>query len=315
MINPYKNCFTLRYQAGCKIIREEREPARDLTTVSLRSNYPTDFAESRTIPLNIFGAGPKGCVLFIHGMGDRNLNHLRWFPENFSRFGFSGALLRLPYHFERTPSGFRSGQMFLETDRDGLRNHFEHSVLDAMTCLDYLASKNYGPLFIMGYSLGGFIATITASLYPEIRRVSLVVSGGNFYHITWKSFATRVLRLRYEEDKTCNAHKCRAYHAGVYREFMESLQGPYIVLNSAPISCLEYDPLTFARFVEQPVLLTGALLDIFVPRKSTLALHQALPDSTLKWLPCGHLTSILFKESILKQTTEFFSRINSPVME
>ncbi len=215
-------------------------------------------------------------------------------------------MMILPYHFERTPDGYRSGQLFLDPRTDVLRDRFENAVVDAMTSLEYLRATCSPPYYLMGYSFGGFIAVITAAIDGGISGLSLTVTGGNFYHITWKSFVTGVMRVKYEEDGSCNRDKCLEMHGKIFHDYTASLEGPEVELGSAPISCLEYDPLTYAKFVRCPTLLTGALFDIFIPKKSTLELSQAIPDCKVKWLPTGHLSSILFKRWVLREAATFF---------
>ena len=304
-MNKMENLFALRHER--KILIRERVTTGNGEKIIFESNYGSSFAENNKLPLYVLGKGKKGTVLFLHGTGEKNLKYLQWFPENFSRNGFTGAMMILPYHFERTPAGYKSGQLFLDPHTDILRERFENAVVDCLTCLDYLSENYPGPLYIMGYSFGGFISTIAAALDKRIEKASLVVTGGNFYHITWKSFVTRVLRVKYEEDGGCDIERCRNYHGEMWKNYINQLGDWPVPFGSAPISCLEYDPVTYARFVKQPVIMFGALFDIFVPRASTISLKREFPDSRLHWLPSGHLGSIVFRNTIMHGTIKFFN--------
>jgi len=299
-----KEIFVKRYSDHPEII--EIRDTTDCSRVVLKSNYPSNFPENKSIPLYLYSGRKKGTVLFFHGRGEKNLDYLRWFPATFAKMGYSGAMMILPFHFERTPAGHRSGELFLDPRTDVLRERFENAVVDGLTALNYLKWVSPPPYFLMGYSFGGFISVITAALDRSICGLSLVVTGGNFFHITWKSFVTGVMRVKYEEDGSCNREKCRKLHDVDYREYLNSLHKPEVEIGSAPISCFEYDPLTYAKFVRCPTLLTGALFDIFIPKPSTRELAEMLPDATLRWLPSGHLTSILFKKTIMKGSIDFF---------
>ncbi|WP_214078886.1 alpha/beta hydrolase family protein [Mesotoga sp.] len=296
--------FARRYSDRPEII--ERSDSDKGSRIILKSNYPSGFSENGDLPLYLYKGGRKGTVLFFHGRGEKNLDYLRWFPENLAKTGYAGAMMILPYHFERTPIGYRSGELFLDPRTDVLRERFENAVVDGLTCLNYLKWECPPPYFLMGYSFGGFISVITAALDRSICALSLVVTGGNFYHITWKSFVTGVMRVKYEEDGSCNKEKCKKLHGEDYERYIRSLEGPELEIGSAPISCFEYDPLTFAKFVKCPTLINGALFDIFVPRRSTKELSERIPNSTLRWMPTGHLTSILLKRTILKRSIDFF---------
>lgn len=308
IINNMENLFALRYKRQINL--KDRSKLKDEEKIILNSNYKSEFRENNNLPLYIFGNGKKGTVLFIHGTGEKNLKYLKWFPKEFSKLGYTGAMMILPYHFERTPDGYKSGQLFLDPHTDILRGRFENAVVDALTCIDYLVTIRPGPIYIMGYSFGGFISTITAALDKRIKKVSLVVTGGNFYHITWKSFVTDVLRVKYEENGGCDATRCKNYHGTLWTNYLHELKNGEVPFDSAPISCLEYDPVTYARFVEQPTIMFGALFDIFIPRAATLSLKKELSHSEIRWLPSGHLGSIVFKKYILEKTARHFNSRN-----
>ncbi|WGS64624.1 alpha/beta hydrolase [Marinitoga aeolica] len=296
--------FAKNYDDSPIILKEENRKT------ILKSNYPCEYPESSKIPLYIYDAKSDKTLLFIHGLGTRNLKYLKWFPENFAKNGYNSALMILPYHFDRTPKGHKSGELFLSTtDNYILRSRFEHSVVDILTTLNYLKERFKTDLYLMGFSFGGMVSTIAASLREDIKGLSLAVTGGNFYHITWKSFVTGVLRVQYEENKECNPEKCLNYHLKEYPEYLNSLKKPEIELDKAPIACFEYDPLTFAKFIKSPVIIFRALFDIFIPKKSTLDLYEKIKtQKELYTIPTGHLSSYLYRKYILKKTISFFKK-------
>ncbi|NUV00282.1 lysophospholipase [Marinitoga sp. 1154] len=296
--------FAKNYSNNPIILKE----TNDLTL--LKSNYPCKYSESSKIFVYTYNTQSDRTLLFIHGLGTKNLKYLKWFPENFAKNGYNSALMILPYHFDRTPSGYKSGEMFLSTTNNYvLRARFEHSVVDILTTLNYLKEKFNSELYLMGFSFGGMVSTIASSLRQDIKGLSLAVTGGNFYHITWKSFVTGVLRVQYEENKECNPEKCRLYHQNDYPIYLKKLDNPEVELDKAPIACFEYDPLTFAKFVKTPTIMFKALFDIFIPKNSTMDLYNAINvRKKLYSIPSGHLTSYLFKRYILRKTLDFFKR-------
>ncbi|KAF2956667.1 alpha/beta hydrolase [Marinitoga sp. 38H-ov] len=297
--------FAKNYDNNPVILKEEKEKT------ILKSNFPCEYPESSKIPLYIYNANSDKTLLFIHGLGTKNLKYLKWFPENFAKNGYNSALMILPYHFDRTPKGYKSGELFLSTtNNEILRSRFEHSVVDTLTTLNYLKERFSKKLFLMGFSFGGMVSTIAASLRDDIKGLSLAVTGGNFYHITWKSFVTGVLRVQYEENKECNPEKCLNYHIKEYPEYLRNLNNPDIELDKAPIACFEYDPSTFAKFIKSPTIIFRALFDIFIPKKSTLDLYERIKaKKELYNIPSGHLSSYVFKRYILKKTIRFFDNI------
>ncbi len=309
---PYRVIELKRFAAD--LVKEYEVIAEDNGKVVLKSFYPCDYEESRKLVLYTFKGENKGTLLFIHGLGRYNLDYLKYFPKSFQKHGYSSALMILPYHFDRTPSGFKSGELFLNTtDNTLLRSRFEHAVVDALTSLYYLKDQFGEPIYLMGYSFGGMIATIAASFYEDLKALSLVVTGGNFYHITWSSVVTKVFRVQYEKNKECNPEICKKLHGKDFYNYMERLSSPALPLNSAPIACYEYDPLVFAKFVKAPVIFFTALFDFFIPFKSSNELYKHL-GSRIKnryILPAGHITSFLiWRKFILKKSLKFFERVS-----
>lgn len=278
--------------------------------IILKSNYPSKFEESAKIYVYYYPSNKKNgkSLLFIHGLGTNNLKYLKWFPEQFSERGYDSYLMILPYHFERTPEGYRSGELFLKPEY--LRERFEHAVSDVITTLNFIkTTSSNDKVFLMGFSFGGMISTI-ATPFSNVDGLSLCVTGGNFYHITWKSFATRVLRLKYEENQECTSERCKHFHGKEYYDYISNLKSPYILKNSAPLSCYEYDPLVFAKFINVPTIMFKAAFDIFIPKRSSEELFEFLgtKKKEIHTIYSGHLSSYIFKGYILKKTIKFFEK-------
>ncbi|QTA38435.1 alpha/beta hydrolase family protein [Thermosipho ferrireducens] len=301
--------FVKDYDVTPKIIE------RTNSKVVLFSNYPCDYKESERLFLYIYEPEKWNgkTLLFVHGLGTRNLKYLKWFPKEFAKLGYVAALMILPYHFERTPAGYKSGQLFLSTtDNFTLRARFEHAVVDTLTSLNYLKSVFGGKLYLMGFSFGGMVSTIASAFDKEIKGLSLCVTGGNFYHITWKSFITRVLRVQYEKNKECNPQKCADYHDEKFWKFISKLKKPDIEKDTAPIACYEYDPIVFAKFVKVPTIMFRAIFDVFIPKDATLELYEKLnaTHKEIYKLFSGHLSSYIFRKRILRLTDNFFKEHN-----
>jgi esterase/lipase len=301
--------FINRYARKAVILKEE------IDKVVLKSNYPCDYEESKNLPLYLYPSKKsKKILLFVHGLGTNNIKYLKWFPKAFAENNYNSALMILPYHFERTPKGKKSGEMFLDTTDDvTLRGRFEHASVDLLTSVEYLKNKYPdSDLYLMGFSFGGMISVISSAFSKDIKALSLCVTGGNFYHITWRSFVTKVLRVQYEQNNQCSAEKCKIRHGEVFKNYMNNLKDPSIELNSAPSLCYEYDPLTFAKFIDQPTIMFRALFDIFIPKQSSLDLYNNIYSRKKEIHPLftGHLSSYLMKKHILKKTLRFFESVD-----
>jgi cephalosporin-C deacetylase-like acetyl esterase len=181
--------------------------------IQYKSFIETPFPEANNVAGYLFipkKRETESTLIFLHGMGDRNLVPLSWFPRQFAENGIPSFLMILPYHFERTPKGMKSGKKVLLDDMPDTIKDFQQSVIDARTSMDYLEKKGLsnGEFYLMGVSFGGMVGTIAAGVDKRIGKVILMITGGNFRYITWKSLATRMLRKKYEMEINTNVYGC-----------------------------------------------------------------------------------------------------------
>jgi len=247
-------------------------------------------------------------LLFLHGMGDKNLSPLTWFPQKFAEAGISSYLLILPYHFERTPPGMKSGKKYLLDDMDDTIKDFKQAVVDLRTSMDVLERKyNAVDFSIMGFSFGGMIGIIAMAIDERIKNGVFVVTGGNYLYITWRSLATKTLRKKYEIESNysvygCSEQICREVHKN-YSEYINKLKTTKDLDNVPYVKgCYLFDPLTFAHFVKgRKVILYNAILDEIIPKNAANALWEEMGKPERHWLFADHLTSVLYKGSIFRR--------------
>ncbi len=255
-------------------------------------------------------------VIFIHGMGTRNLVPLSWFPQHLALNGIPALLMILPFHFDRTPPGMTGGAKIMMEGLEGSMLDFSQCVIDARTCLDYLTSRGIaakGTAGIMGVSFGGMIATITMGVDSRFRKGVFLVTGGNYFSITWHGLATRHLRKKYALDLAqgtdqCDERMCRKYHEH-YQEYMDSLHTTSD-LDTVPCAreCFLFDPLTFAHFIQgRKVVMYNSIFDEAFPRTSSSALWKELGKPERHMLVADHPTVILYRKPILKRAVKLFT--------
>ncbi|MGC9139517.1 alpha/beta hydrolase family protein [Athalassotoga sp.] len=247
----------------------------------------------------------KKSVVFIHGTGQRNFDHLKYYPLIFSKSGYATLMPILPYHFERTPEGQKSGLAFIKGTDKQLAKRFDQTVTEVLTWVDYLEKYGFNEINIMGFSFGGMIATISMAIDKRIRKGSFVVTGGNYEYITWHSVATKVLRVNYEENKSCTPIVCNIKHR-IFERMIEEFSELEDLEKMHP--CFTYDPSIFAKFIKpENVIFFEALFDLFIPKKSSRDLWERMGKPRRYELLSGHLTShLFFRHFIANKTLEFF---------
>ncbi|MCD6238604.1 MAG: alpha/beta hydrolase family protein [Thermotogae bacterium] len=305
-----------RYQKGIenidmKLIEEARDVQHYLLTFD--SSYPTKYEEVKKAYVHLFLPGKEDIsrtLILLHGTGGRKLEHLYYFPYYFASNSIATAILILPYHYERTPKGHKSGDMIMDIDNAALKSRFMHGAMDVGALIRVLKDKGLSHFSIMGISFGGMISIMAMAMEKEIEKGILVVTGGNFEYITWKSVATKVLRIKYESsDSGCTAKRCHEIHKA-FRGYLNGLKDlKDIDKVEKEQECFTYDPMTYAHFLKgRPILMFNAIFDMFIPRRATLELWEELGRPELHWLFSGHLSSILYKKKIARHTLTFLTR-------
>lgn len=246
----------------------------------------------------------RSAVIFLPGLGDRNLKHFRRYISGLNQAGFSVILPILPYFYNRKSEERPETSAFLKGASEDLQKKYEHAVTDIRCLIDYLEKKGISSIDIMGISFGGMIALIAMAVDKRIRRGVFIVTGGNYEYLTWKSIATRVFRVKYEEDGSCSPERCRRLHA----DFDTAAAG---VKDPEDLSrfpgCFTYDPSFFAHLLEADrVIMFSATSDPFIPRSASDDLWKRLGKPKRIFLPAGHMTShVFFKRKIARESVMF----------
>jgi cephalosporin-C deacetylase-like acetyl esterase len=293
-----------------KLLEEDKDIKK--YRISYESFVQTPYTEANNVVGYLFEPKQKktdSALVFLHGMGDRNLVPLSWFPKEFAKNGIPSFLMILPFHFERTPKGMKSGKKVLLDDMDETIQDFRQSVIDVRTSMDYLKKKGLsnGEFSLMGVSFGGMVGTIAMSVDERIKKGIFVITGGNFRYITWKSLATRILRKKYEMESNtdvygCTEEKCVEIHQH-YFDYIKQLKTP-ADLDKVPYKkeCFLFDPLTFAHFIKgRKVVMYSALFDEIIPKEASKELWAEMGKPERHWLFADHITAIFYKKQILQR--------------
>lgn len=283
-----------------KVLNKSNKIKEIYFTSPYKSGYP-EVDQARALLHQ--GNRSEEAIVFVHGTG-RHFSSFSYYPKILSNNGYTTLMLILPYHYERISKKDPISLAFLKGSSEVLEKKYEQSVVDIFTCVDYLQQQGFKKIHIMGFSLGGMIATIASALDKRIDKVILTVTGGNFEYSTWHSTATKIFRIEYEEDKSCNPKKCHQIHqefdkaAKEWKNLEELKKYP---------SCFRYDPSFFAaKLNPKDVVMFTALFDECVPRKSSDDLWERIGKPKRYFLLSGHLTAHLFyKNYILRKTLKF----------
>ncbi|NLE89040.1 MAG: alpha/beta hydrolase family protein [Myxococcales bacterium] len=109
-------------------------------------------------------------AVFIHGYlaGTYAVEERIWPLERLDRLGFDTALFTLPFHGLRAVTGTRSSPPFPGRDPAINIETFRQAVCDLRDFLGWLRREGHPAVGLVGMSLGGYTAALTATVDPDL---------------------------------------------------------------------------------------------------------------------------------------------------
>jgi pimeloyl-ACP methyl ester carboxylesterase len=245
--------------------------------------YPENgaFTVLAVLPEPLQSPVPVVVLLHYWGAADRRLEMA--IAVRLARKGIASALVTLPYHLDRTPRGYRSGQLAIQPNPDKLRETMAQGALDIRRTVDWIESR---PEFrrdgvgIMGTSLGSIMAGLAFGVDQRLRAGCFLLGGADLASLLWNS--SRAVGPR---DQLRRAGWTEA-------KLREAL---------APV-----EPLNYLRPGDRPALVIGARFDTVVPPRNVEALIAGLGDAQRLWIDTGHFGGALVMPELMRAAAEFF---------
>ncbi len=280
--------------------------------ISFDAPYEPDIPESKRIYVYSFKSlKPWINLVFVHGIRNGNIPYLMWFAEYFRNFGIETYYMILPYHAQRARPDWAGGEPFFSTSPSFCSIRFHQAVKDVRRTIDYIEMNSSLPIAIMGFSFGGMITTMALALDKRSKAGILAFAGGDWYWINWYSPYTNSLREDYKKQGNeigCkNAETCFENRRNSLEKLWK-IKEVNEIFGLSP-QCFHYDPISYARFVEQPVLFFQGLFDRVILPSASNQLFKRLPNARRIWIPSGHKSSYLFRGLIAASTIHFLRKI------
>lgn len=286
----------------------EKKDFENYSLISFDSAYEPKIAESKRVYIyNFKPQNPWIYLIFLHGIGNGNIPYLLWFAEYFKRYGIETFFMILPYHERRSKPQWSGGEPFFSPSPSYCSEIFHEAVKDVRRTLDLIEKLSSLPISIMGFSFGGMIATMCLALDKRLKGGILAFTGGDWKWINWHSPYTETLRenyAKYSNEYNCVDELSCIKNRSQDMQKIGNLKQIDDIFSLFP-ACFHYDPLSYAQFVEQPVLFFQGFFDRIIPYKSSKALFKNLPNAKKLIIPSGHKSSYLFRRIIAKKVVCF----------
>jgi len=108
--------------------------------------------------------------------------------------GLTALRLSLPYHDERMPPELTRADYIVSSNVARTVQVCRQAVVDARRAITWLAREGYGPIGILGTSLGSCLAMLTAAHEPLVRAAALNHISPHFADVVWRGLSTRHVR-------------------------------------------------------------------------------------------------------------------------
>ncbi|MEJ5251216.1 MAG: alpha/beta hydrolase family protein [Chthonomonadetes bacterium] len=224
-------------------------------------------------------------VVILHSWGVQKPDIELSLARTLARRGFVTAVMTLPYHIQRTPSGYLSGELMIVPDVEHMRTTMRQAVLDTMRLVDWLQSQPQvasDRLGIVGISLGAIVSALVLGVENRLQAGVLVLGGANLAHVLWRSPLTLGIR--------------------------SELRGKGIGYERLREELLSVEPLHFLRGqYGDRVLMINGRYDMVIPREDADALRRALGEGPILWLNTGHYGPALVRSALFGVVQRFLS--------
>lgn len=214
----------------------------------------------------------RGKVLVLHTFGTKDLRLEGEICRRFAQLGYASAVLVMPYHLDRRPSGLEKGWGFT-ANPVVMRETLIQSVDDVRRFLDLWYEKGE-KVAIVGLSLGAIVGVLAMSVDERVGTGVFIMGGGNFPLLVKHSLIFALKSYKW------GGNELRLFE--------------------------DVDPLKYASLIPpRPVLMINGRLDLIIPYACSYGLWKVMGEPHIDWLWSGHYGALLIKDKILRKVFKF----------
>jgi len=162
--------------------------------LTFTSPLPTPYPENKRAHGLFFPSGDRGPAVLVLPQWNAKGGSQAGLCRLLNRFGLTALRVTLPYHGLRMPEGLIRADYMLSPNLGRTLQACRQAVWEARSAVTWLLSQGYGPIGIVGTSLGSAIAFIALAHDPRIRAGVLNHVSPYFADVVWRGISTRHVR-------------------------------------------------------------------------------------------------------------------------
>ncbi|HPA19815.1 MAG TPA: hypothetical protein PLU30_18845 [Verrucomicrobiae bacterium] len=158
-------------------------------------------ANNDRVVFEFFPAGPswdRPVMFLLHGLMSASAVGYRAWARKVNGEGWHAVFVHLPFHYDRCPSGYISGELAVSPDGARTVGGVRQAVVEIRSLMRRFRAMGAPYAGCWGMSYGGWIGALLAVFEPLVRCAMLMEPIVDFQHATWESPATRTLRQHVE---------------------------------------------------------------------------------------------------------------------
>ncbi|MGE5647203.1 MAG: RcgR family putative quorum lactone hydrolase [Acidobacteriota bacterium] len=163
--------------------------------LSFSSPIQTPYDENNTVHAEFFPcARDRGRAVLVLPQWNADQGSHLGLCRLLNRFGLTALRMSLAYHDRRMPAETERADYHVSSNIGRTIHAGRQSVIDARACLDWLESRGYKRLGILGTSLGSCVAFITAAHDARLQVGIMNHVSTYFSDVVWTGLSTRHVR-------------------------------------------------------------------------------------------------------------------------
>jgi hypothetical protein len=235
-------------------------------TSAVESPYP----ENNIVNARWFPARGRRAIVVLPQWNADALSH-NGLCRILNTFGVSALRLSMPYHDVRRPPELERADYAVSANLGRTIDAARQAVIDIRSCLDWLQSRGFTDLGILGTSLGSCYAFIASSHDPRLRVNAFNHASTYFADVVWTGQSTRHIRAGIESAIS-----------------LESLRRCWLAIS--PMAYFNQ----FARWPKKSLIVYATYDLTFLPEFSRHVVEEFQRrrlHHRVAVLPCGHYTT------------------------